>query len=405
MVRQEEVDPLSPIQPKLLSRLNERLVLRVIQQRGPSTRAEMTKHIGVTFPTAAKAVASLLESRLLEEYEEAGVGRGRPAKRLRLASKTAQVLGASLDVDTSSIAAAGFDGLMRRDAVDHFPTPKTYDDLLAELVLRIKKRKRHRRIATHGVGVSLPGLIDYRNQQVLFSANLPLLSGNSLGRDLTQATGLDCVVVRDSHAMCLSERLLGGARQLDNFLMLDMGAGVGMGVMVNGRFLAGQNGFAGEMGHSTVVSGGKPCHCGNRGCLETVASQWALVERVGQRLNRKIDMDDIVSLGCEGNAVVKSELRRLCKFLAIGLSHAINMFNPGRVFVYGRVFEAFPELLDVLIKETGRISLPHAFANCQIALAGTTPLEGAIASIINYLTEARVPDIEEGWSLISAPAM
>lgn len=396
----QDLDALSPIQPKLLSRLNERLVLRVIQQHGPSTRAEMTKHIGVTFPTAAKAVASLLESRLLEEFDEAGAGRGRPAKRLRLASETAQVLGVSLDVDTSSIAAAGFDGVKREETKARFSTAKTYETLLAQLVERIKERKRDKSITTHGVGISLPGLIDYRNQQVLFSANLSMLNGKPLGRDLSRATGVDCVMVRDSHALCLSERLHGGAKQLDNFVMLDLCTGVGMGVMVNGRFLTGQNGFAGEIGHSTVVSNGKRCHCGNKGCLETVASQWALVERVGQRLKRDLDMDDIVNLVRDGNAVAKTELRRVCKFLAIGLSHAVNMFNPGRVFVYGRIFEDFPELLDLLIEQTGRVSLREAFAKCQISRAGTTPLDGAIASIISYLTDARVPEMYEAWSLV-----
>ena len=396
----QDVDVLSPIQPKLLSRLNERLVLRVIQQHGPSTRAEMTKHIGVTFPTAAKAVASLLESRLLEEYEEAGVGRGRPAKRLRLANETAQVLGISLDVDASSIAAAGFDGVKRLDTITRFRTPKSYDELLAELVKHIKQRMRDRRITTHGIGISLPGLIDYSKQQVLFSANLAMLNGKPFGMDLSRATGVDCVMARDSHSLCLSERLHGGAKHLDNFVMLDLCTGVGMGVMVNGRFLAGQNGFAGEIGHSTVVSNGLRCHCGNRGCLETVASQWALVDRVSQRLKRDVDMDEVVNLVRDGNVVATSEVRRLCKYLAIGLSHAVNMFNPGRVFVYGRIFEDFPELLDLLVEQTGRLSLRPAFAKCQISRAGTTPLEGAIASIISYLTDARVPEMDEAWALI-----
>src|SRR5262245_12486727 len=231
----------SPIQPKLLSRLNERLVLQVIQQHGPSTRAEMTKHIGVTFPTAAKAVAALLESRLLEEYEEAGTGRGRPAKRLRLANETAQVLGVSLDVDSCAIAAAGFDGILRANTLERFATPHSYDELLERLATTLKERARRKSIATHGIGVSMPGLIDSNSQQVVFSANLPLLNGHALGADLMRTTGLECVTMRDSHALCLSERLHGAARRLDNFVMLDLCTGVGMGIMVNGQFIAGEN--------------------------------------------------------------------------------------------------------------------------------------------------------------------
>ena len=112
-------------------------------------------------------------------------------------------------------------------------------------------------------------------------------------------------------------------------------------------------------------------------------------------------MDEVLELVRQGDAVAKGELRRLCKFLALGLSHVINMFNPGRVFVYGRVFEAFPELLKLLIKQTGRTSLRPAFANCEISLARTTPLEGAVASIVNHLTDARVPEIDalgRSWS-------
>jgi N-acetylglucosamine repressor len=395
----QDVDVPSPIQPKLLSKMNERLVLRIIQQRGPSTRAEMTKHIGVTFPTAAKAVASLLESRLLEEYEEAGIGRGRPAKRLRLASETAQVIGVALDADQCSIAAAGFDGVKRPDTTSHFPTPTTYEGLLAELVERITQLTQKKNVTTHGIGLSLPGLIDYGKQQVLFSANLGFLNGRPLGVDLSVAAKAPVVMVRDAHSLCLSETLQGQAKELQNFVMLDLCTGVGMGVMVNGKFLAGQDGFAGEIGHSTVVANGRKCHCGNRGCLETVASQWALLERVSSRLKRKVDMDKVVTLVREGNPVARSELRRLCKFLAIGLSHAINMFNPSRAFVYGRIFNDFPELLDVLVEQTKKLSLSQAFSRCEISRASTTPLEGSIASVISFLTDARVPEIDPSWTV------
>ena len=86
----------SPIQPKLLSKINERLVLRLSQDRGPSTRSEMSKSMGITFPTVAKAVTSLLDLKLLEEIEDTSSGPGRPAKRLSLAYENSQVIGVTL---------------------------------------------------------------------------------------------------------------------------------------------------------------------------------------------------------------------------------------------------------------------------------------------------------------------
>jgi N-acetylglucosamine repressor len=401
---QIEPDIVSPIQTKLLRQLNERLVLRVIQEEGPATRAEVTKRIGVTFPTVAKAVTALLESRLLEENEDAGTGRGRPAKRLRLATSTAQVVGIAVDVETCTIAAAGFDGAKRPDSVASFPTPATYPDLVKTIAARIKFLSDDKRRTTHGVGISLPGLVDYSNQRVLFSANLGFLNNMPLNSDISKATGLDCTMVRASHSLCLSERLHRGAKQINNFIILDLCSGLGLGVMINGRLLAGQTGFAGEIGHSSFATSREKCHCGKRGCLETVASEWALTERVSKRLGRMVDIEEIIALVRSGDKVARSEVHRLCKYLAIGLSHAINMINPGHAFVYGRVFAAFPELLDTLIRHTKRLTIRQAFDQCQILAAETTPLEGAIASVVSFLTDSRGPDLDMSLTLLPAVA-
>src|SRR4030095_5997465 len=82
----------SPVQPQLLSRINEAFVLRTIRQHGPSTRGELSQYMGVTFPTVAKAVGSLLDARLLEEFDDAMTGPGRPAKRLRLSRENSLVV-------------------------------------------------------------------------------------------------------------------------------------------------------------------------------------------------------------------------------------------------------------------------------------------------------------------------
>src|SRR5882757_2203830 len=128
----------SPVQPQLLSRINEAYVLRAIRQHGPSTRGELSQHMGVTFPTVAKAVGSLLDARLLEEFDDAMTGPGRPAKRLRLSRENSQVVGVTVDVRTCEVAAAGFDGVIRDDTRRAFATPQTYDGLLSTIVAHIE---------------------------------------------------------------------------------------------------------------------------------------------------------------------------------------------------------------------------------------------------------------------------
>ena len=126
------------------------------------------------------------------------------------------------------------------------------------------------------IGISVVGLVDYRLQEIRLAANLPFLDGKRLGQDLSHRLDADCVLVHDAHALCLAEYVYGEASNLDSFVVLDMSTGIGMGAMVNNVFLTGHSGFAGEMGHIPIMLNGSKCRCGRRGCLETVASEWAL---------------------------------------------------------------------------------------------------------------------------------
>lgn len=385
----------SPVRSKLLSRINERLVIRAIQSHGPLTRAEVTKHIGVTFPTVAKAAASLLNSRFLEEVDEAEGGPGRPAKRLRLATQTAQVLGVAIGHSECTIVAAGLDGVIREESKRSFPLPETYDALLIAITSQSQELMEAEGVKTLGIGISVPALVDYRQQRVIIAANFPLINGRGIGSDLAALLGVECVMVRDSHALCLSEQLHGVARGLTNFAMLDLCTGVGMGVMIDGRILTGSTGLAGEIGHIPVELNGKQCHCGKHGCLETVASEWALEERISRLMGRHHSMSDILELIKTDNEHIRFELKQFCRSLAIGMAYVLDLFNPDTIFVYGRIFNACPDLLEELVEQTKHLALEPAFSSCRFLLASGSQIEGTIASVINYLTESRVPDIAD----------
>ena len=323
-------------------------MLRAIRQHGPSTRGDLSQHMGVTFPTVAKAVGTLIDARLLEEFDDVVTGPGRPAKRLRLSKERAQVVGLTVDVQSCEIAAAGFDGVLREDSRQTFATPRT----LRRIARRHRRADRVTRRATRcrscRVGISVVGLVDYRRQEIRLAASLPFLNGKQLGRISAGRVKADCVLVHDAHALCLAEYVYGQASDLDSFVVLDMCTGIGMGVMVNSMFLTGHNGFAGEMGHIPVVTNGSMCRCGRRGCLETVASEWALVERVSKGLGRRVDFDEVMSLALDGDKLVRSELNRVCKYLAMALAHVVNLFDPQCVFVNGRLFDELPWLRDHL---------------------------------------------------------
>src|SRR5262245_12633930 len=350
--------------------------------------------MGVTFPTVAKAVGSLLEGRLLEEFDDAMTGPGRPAKRMRLSRENSLVVGVTVDVLTCEVAAAGFDGVIREGTQQSFPTPQSYEKLLATIVERVKSLCTDD-VPILCVGVSVVGLVDYRRQEIRLAANLPFLAGKKLSQDLSERLGADCALVHDSHALCLAEYVYGEASDLDSFAVLDMCTGIGLGVMVNHMFLTGHSGFAGEMGHIPIVPNGRKCHCGRRGCLETVASEWVLLERISERLERPIDFDEAIALALKGDKGVRSELNRLCKYLAIAMAHVVNLFDPQCVYVTGRLFDQLPWLRDHLVARARHVALEPAFDNCKFLTSSGTHLLGAVATAISAVTSSRVHELKD----------
>ncbi len=381
---------IAALRPSLVGKLNERQVLRLIQARGPLSRAEVVRAGGLSAPTVSKAVASLLKAGLLEEAAAPGAARGRPAPRLRLASERAQVLGVVIDAGRCKVVSAGLDGVLHPDPDPTVPTPGTYKRLLDALEERCRKLMARPGVATLGLGFSLPGLIDYRRGCGVLSPNVPVTNGHTPAADLGRRLGLDAVVLQESHALCLAERHYGLAVGMDDFAMLDCSTGVGLGVMSGGRLLTGHSGLAGEIGHVTVVSdkAARPCGCGNRGCLETVCSDTALAWRVSRRLGRPIAVDEVIELAKSGRAPIAKELEETARYMAVGVAAVVNLFNPSTVFIHSRLFEADADLFDRVVGLARGRTLPPSFADCRVIRAKGNKRQGAVAGIIRHLTDA-----------------
>src|SRR5262245_63743359 len=337
------------IEPSLLGKMSERQVLRALQASGPLSRAEVARQCGLSAPTVSKAVLSLLRSGLLEETELPEATGGRPATRLRLARDRAQVLGVVIDADRCLVVSAGLDGQLH-DASRSFATPDTYPRLIDALARNSRALMDRDGVSTLGVGVSLPGLVDYRGQRGVLSPNIPITNGKTPSLDLSKRLDVECVLLQESHALCLGERHYGQAQGLDDFAMLDVHTGVGLGVVSGGRLMTGHSGLAGEIGHITVVPDGRRCGCGNVGCLETVASDSSLARRVSERVGRNLDIDEVINLARAGTVDLSADLDDVCRYLAVGVAAVINLYNPSRLFVHGRMFEADDSLFARLIE-------------------------------------------------------
>jgi predicted NBD/HSP70 family sugar kinase len=376
-----------------MAKINERHVLRVVRDHGPSSRAEVVRHSGLSAPTVSKAAASLQQAGFLEEVEGNGPVIGRPAMKLRFSTASAQVLGIAIDVNRCSVVATGLDGELREERSYRIETLADYNDLIEALVGRARTLMARPGVRTLGAGVTVPGLIDHRRGLDILSPNVHVIDGRSPGRDLGERLGIECVMIQDQHALCMAEHYYGRAKGLEDFAILDVSSGVGMGVMSGGHLLRGHSGFAGEIGHITVAPRGRLCGCGNRGCLETVASDTALAWRVSRRLGRQIDIDELIRLTHAGELDPEEECKEVIRYLAIGLATVINVFNPSTLFIHGQLFDVDEGLFARVLDETSKRALGPSFADCQIIRARGSKRQGAVAGIIQYLIDSVVPEM------------
>ena len=372
--------------------MTERAVLRALQADGPASRADLARRMGNSPPTVSKAVASLLQAGLLEEFDHQESGRGRPAKRVRLASERAQVLGLVIDARECRLVVAGLDGKLHENGLT-FATPDSYDTLIATIVEHCRSLIAASDASILGLGISMPGLIDYRDKRCVLSPNVPVTDDHSPESDLAEALGIDCVMLQESHALCLAEQRYGEARGIADFAMLDIETGVGLGVVTGGRFLTGHSGLAGEIGHLPLVANGPLCGCGRYGCLETVASDAAIAAAISARIGEPLGIGEILQRVDEGSFALNGELDHACEHLAIGLTTVINLFNPKTLYVYGRLFELRDGAFEQLLHATEARALGPAFADCAIVRARGSKRQGAVAAIIEYLTDAVAPSI------------
>jgi N-acetylglucosamine repressor len=149
--------------------------------------------------------------------------------------------------------------------------------------------------------------------------------------------------------------------------------------------------MAGEIGHVTVQPDGRLCGCGNHGCLETLACDAALAWEVSQRLGRTVTIREVIALARSGELSLAAELAKITRYLGIGLAAVINLFNPSHLFVHGRLFDVEEDLFERVGAEARRRALSPSFADCRIVLSRGSKRQGAVAAIIEHLTNSVVP--------------
>jgi glucokinase len=143
------------------------------------------------------------------------------------------------------------------------------DAVLADIVAAMSAlRQRHGTAELAGIGIGVPGFIQFKEGIVRNANNLPFLENFAMRDALETRLGAVVILENDANAAALGEKWMGAGRDTSDLVLLTLGTGIGGGIISDGRIVRGYLGMAGELGHITVVPNGYPCGCGNQGCVE-----------------------------------------------------------------------------------------------------------------------------------------
>jgi glucokinase len=261
-----------------------------------------------------------------------------------------------------------------------------------------------------GVCLAVPGFILARENKILSAANLEAIEGIPLKEELGGRTGLRVTVENDANAAAWGEFRFGAGKDVEDLILVTLGTGVGGGVISHGDLLRGARGTGGELGHITVLPTGPRCGCGNRGCLEALASGTAIARRAQKAATEQPDSllgrlaeeraplgEDVLDLARKGDEAAVKVLREAGTWLGVGLATFVNIFDPEVIAIGGGVSEAGDLVLEPARRELRLRS--HSPSRDLVEIR-----EATLGAKSGMLGAAALARNEEGEYVLGTPA-
>lgn len=364
-----------------------------IYRQPACSRAEIARRTGLSRGTVSTVAEELTRAHLIREHDvpddaRRPRGTGRPPTLLSLVPGAAFAIG--IDIGHQHVRATVCDlagepvaDEWSRANVDNAPAETL--DLAHDLVRRVLHAAAVPPERLLGAGMGLAAPINEKTGEVKADGILPGWHGIAPAAEMQNRLGVSVELANDADVGALGEKVFGAGRGVDDMTYIRLSAGVGAGLILSGQPYQGAYGIAGEIGHVCVQPSGPICRCGNRGCLETVASPVAVARLLEQSVGRAITADQLLDLVASGDRGARRAVADAGESVGMVVSWIVNVLNPELIVVGGELGAAGDVLLDPIRASIQRHSVSGAADTVRVTagvLGDRAEVLGAAALIL-----------------------
>ncbi|MEO3974609.1 ROK family protein [Streptomyces sp. CAU 1734] len=365
-------------------------LLRLLRDGGPNSRARLGDLVDLSRSRLAVEVDRLLGTGLIVADGLAASRGGRRSHNIRLAPRL-RFLAADIGATSVNVAVTNAE----LEVLGHLSHPMDVREgpvAVFEQVLSMAAKLKATGLAEgfDGAGIGVPGPVRFPEGTPVAPPIMPGWDGFPVRQALSQDLGCPVMVDNDVNLMAMGEQHAGVARSAADYLCVKIGTGIGCGIVVGGEVYRGATGSAGDIGHIQVDPCGRPCPCGNRGCLEAHFSGAALARdaeeaarsgrspRLAERLaaNGRLTAADVAAAASAGDTAALELIREGGDRVGQVIAGLVSFFNPGLVVIGGGVTGLGHTLLASIRTQVYRRSLPLATGNLPIVLGGLGRIAG-----------------------------
>lgn len=336
----------SKIDQETLKQLNRQIILNYIRKHNDISRIDLSEQTGLSPTTVSTIVSELIEKGVITETRIGESNGGRRPVMVGINPHSNLVV--TIIVTPKGITCALVDLNCEIFQKINIKCPIGSQQKVVEAILTsveyMKNRFSNMADRICGISISIPGVVDHEVGKVLYSSRLKIRDFD-MASEIKKQTGIDCYVFKDTDASILGEYKFGAGIGYENFVYIIVENGVGMSYINSGKLFRPGYGGGFELGHITIDSNGPECVCGNRGCLGTVVSEIAILNRIEKLKEKgykteiedatKLSLSDVVEFSNKGDKAARYVLEEQARLLGIAIATVINLLNPQLVVLGG----------------------------------------------------------------------